>query len=71
MCVFPKVDNDTTKLAYMRAAMESLANIHGITFSFMKSLGTVFIRLNHFVHGMGLGLIIEPSHAREELYFFF
>jgi len=31
--------NDTTKLAYMRAAMSSLANIHGITFSFMKSLG--------------------------------
>jgi len=34
-----QVDNDTTKLAYMRAAMKSLANIHGITFSFMKSLG--------------------------------
>jgi len=31
--------NDTTKLAYMRAAMSSLANVHGITFSFMKSLG--------------------------------
>jgi len=36
---FIQVDNDTTKLAYMRAAMTSLANIHGITFSFMKSLG--------------------------------
>ena len=34
-----QVDKDTTKLAYMRAAMNSLANIHGITFSFMKSLG--------------------------------
>jgi len=34
-----QVDNDTTKLAYMRAAMTALANIHGITFSFMKSLG--------------------------------
>ena len=37
------MDNDTTKLAYMRAAMKSLANIHGITFSFMKSLGKVFM----------------------------
>jgi len=34
-----QVDRDTTKLAYMRAAMNSLANIHGITYSFMKSLG--------------------------------
>jgi len=34
-----QVDRDTTKLAYMRAAMISLANVHGITFSFMKSLG--------------------------------
>jgi hypothetical protein len=33
------VDKDTTKLAYMRAAMRSLANVHGITFSFMKSIG--------------------------------
>ena len=34
-----QVDRDTTKIAYMRAAMTSLANIHGITFSFMKNLG--------------------------------
>jgi len=34
-----QVDKDTTKLAYMRAAMTSLAYVHGITFSFMKSLG--------------------------------
>jgi hypothetical protein len=33
------VDKDTTKLAYMRAAMRALANVHGITFAFMKSLG--------------------------------
>ena len=31
-----QVDKDTTKLAYMRAAMTSLAYVHGITFSFMK-----------------------------------
>lgn len=34
-----QVDKDTTKLAYMRAAMISLASVHGLTFSFMKSLG--------------------------------
>lgn len=34
-----QVDKDTTKLAYMRAAMTSLAYVHGINFSFMKSLG--------------------------------
>merc|ERR1719481_1172923 len=34
-----QVDRDTTKLAYMRAAMTSLAYVHGINFSFMKSLG--------------------------------
>jgi len=34
-----QVDKDTTKLAYMRAAMNSLASVHGLTFSFMKSLG--------------------------------
>jgi len=34
-----QVDKDTTKLAYMRAAMTSLASVHGLTFSFMKSLG--------------------------------
>jgi len=34
-----QVDNHTTKVSYMAAAMTSLANIHGITFSFMKSLG--------------------------------
>ena len=31
-----QVDKDTTKLAYMRAAMTSLAYVHGTTFSFMK-----------------------------------
>jgi len=34
-----QVDKDTTKLAYMRAAMRALANVHGITFAFMKSIG--------------------------------
>ena len=34
-----QVDKGTTKLAYMRAALSSLASIHGITFSFMKSIG--------------------------------
>jgi len=34
-----QVDKDTTKLAYMRAAMDSLASVHGLTFSFMKSIG--------------------------------
>ena len=34
-----KVDQTTTKIAYMTAAMTSLANIHGITFSFVKSIG--------------------------------
>lgn len=34
-----QVDNKTTKVAYMKAAMTSLANFHGITFSFTKSLG--------------------------------
>merc|ERR1711970_829861 len=34
-----QVDKDTTKLAYMRAAMNSLASVHGLTFSFMKTLG--------------------------------
>jgi len=34
-----QVDKDTTKLAYMRAAMNSLASVHGATFSFMKNLG--------------------------------
>ena len=33
-----QVDKDTTKLAYMRAAMTSLAYVHGITFSFMKNM---------------------------------
>ena len=33
------MDKDTTKLAYMRAAMRALANVHGIMFSFMKSIG--------------------------------
>ena len=31
-----QVDKDTTKLAYMRAAMTSLAYVHGITYSYMK-----------------------------------
>ena len=26
-------------MAYMRAAMRALANVHGIMFSFMKSIG--------------------------------
>ena len=34
-----QVDEHTTKIAYMTAAMTSLANTHGITLSFMKSLG--------------------------------
>ena len=38
LILHPKVDKDTTKLAYMRAAMTSLAYVHGITFSFMKVL---------------------------------
>ena len=33
------MDKHTTKIAYMTAAMDSLANTHGITLSFMKSLG--------------------------------
>ena len=37
--VSQKVDQTTTKIAYMTAAMTSLANIHGITFSFVKSVG--------------------------------
>ena len=37
--VILQVDKGTTKLAYMRAALSSLASIHGITFSFMKSIG--------------------------------
>ena len=36
---FLQVDRHTTKIAYMTAAMDSLANTHGITLSFMKSLG--------------------------------
>ncbi|XP_023344347.1 uncharacterized protein LOC111713656 [Eurytemora carolleeae] len=43
-----QVDRDTTKLAYMRAAMASLANVHGITFSFMKSLGGKSALLKEF-----------------------
>ena len=34
-----QVDNTTTKIAYMRSAMTSLANIHGITLSFTKKIG--------------------------------
>ena len=37
--LFAKVDQTTTKIAYMTAAMTSLANIHGITLSFVKSIG--------------------------------
>ena len=33
------MDKGTTKLAYMRAALSSLATIHGTTFSFMRSIG--------------------------------
>lgn len=33
------MDKHTTKIAYMTAAMDSLANTHGITLAFMKSLG--------------------------------
>lgn len=43
-----QVDKDTTKLAYMRAAMNSLASVHGLTFSFMKSLGGRENLLNQF-----------------------
>ena len=53
-----QVDNTTTKVAYMTAAMTSLANIHGITFSFMKNIGgkqrlldtfpTIREQVNHF-----------------------
>ena len=39
MFLYLQVDNHTTKIAYMTAAMTSLANTHGITLSFMKSLG--------------------------------
>lgn len=56
-----QVDNTTTKVAYMTAAMASLANIHGITFSFMKNIGgkqrlldtfpTIREQVNHFKHG--------------------
>ena len=37
--IYLQVDQHTTKIAYMTAAMTSLANTHGITLSFMKSLG--------------------------------
>ena len=43
-----QVDKGTTKLAYMRAALSSLANIHGVTFSFMKSIGGKEVLLEQF-----------------------
>ena len=47
--IFPlQVDKGTCKLAYMRAALSSLANIHGTTLSFMKSLGGKEALLSQF-----------------------
>ena len=43
-----QVDKGTCKLAYMRAALSSLANVHGTTMCFMKSIGGKEALLSQF-----------------------
>ena len=60
-----QVDKDTTKLAYMRAAMTSLAYVHGITFSFMKVLDSLSLSISLKI---GEYLIFRASEVRSSFW---